>query len=77
MIRAYDELVDFIAGGTTPAMVAHFSASQRTRDLIADLLHREKTIGLTSEETSELEHFMQLEHVVRLAKARATGLDSK
>lgn len=77
MIRAYDELVDFIAGGTTPAMVAHFSASQRTRELVADLLQREKTVGLSTEEASELEHYMQLEHVMRLAKARATGLNSK
>lgn len=77
MIRAYDELVDFIASGSTPAMVAHFSASQRTRDFVADLLYREKTTGLTAEETSELEHYMQLEHVMRLAKARATGLGPK
>lgn len=77
MIRAYDELVDFIAGGTTPAMVASYSASQRTRDLVADLLYREKTVGLSAEETAELEHYMHLEHVIRLAKARATGLEPK
>jgi hypothetical protein len=77
MIRAYDELVDFIAGGATPAMVASFSASQRTRDLVADLLQREKAVGLSEEDTAELEHYMHLEHVTRLAKARATGLNSK
>jgi hypothetical protein len=44
---------------------------------VADLIHKEKTIGLTSDESSELEHFMTLEHVMRLAKARARSLCSK
>jgi len=73
MIRAYDEIVDFIAAGTTPAMVASFTASNEVKERVADLIRREKTIGLSDEESSELEHFLQLEHVMRLAKARAAG----
>jgi hypothetical protein len=38
---------------------------------VADLIHREKTTGLSPEEESELDHYMQLEHLMRLAKARA------
>ena len=38
---------------------------------MADLIHREKTDGLSPEETSELDHYMQIEHLMRLAKARA------
>lgn len=71
MIHAYEEIVDFIAAGTTPDSVAHFEPSQRTKDYVADLIHKEKVAGLTPEEASELEHFMTLEHVMRLAKARA------
>ena len=71
MMRAYDELIDFIAAGTTPESVAHFEPSQATQDYVADLIHREKTSGLTSEESAELDHFMHLEHLMRLAKARA------
>jgi hypothetical protein len=71
MVRAYDEIVDFIANGTTPQSVAEFEASQETKDHVADLIHKEKTIGLTPEETSELDLFCQLEHIMRLAKARA------
>lgn len=77
MIRAYDEIVDFIASGTTPASVAHYEPSQRTKDYVADLLHKEKTTGLTKEEASELDHFVQLEHIMRLAKARARSLGSR
>jgi hypothetical protein len=74
MIRAYEEIVDFIAAGTTPATVAVYEASQETKDRVAGLIHREKTTGLTPDEISELDHFLKLEHVIRLAKARAKAL---
>ena len=76
MIRAYDEIVEFIASGTTPDSVAHFVPSQETKDYVADLIHKEKTAGLTPEESLELDHFMKLEHMMRLAKARARMLCS-
>ena len=77
MTRVYDELVEFIAAGTTPDSVAHFEPSQKTKDLVADLIHKKKTVGLAEDESSELDHFMQLEHLMRLAKARARSLCSQ
>ncbi len=77
MIRAYDEIVEFIAGGTTPTTVARFEPSQQTKDYVADLIHKEKTSTLTLEESSELDHYMKLEHLMRLAKARARTLCSQ
>jgi hypothetical protein len=71
MIRAYEEIVDFIAAGTTPDAVAHFEPSQETKERVADLIHKEKTSGLNPDETSELDHFLKIEHLMRLAKARA------
>ena len=71
MIRAYDEIIEFIAAGTTPDAVAHFEPSQATKDHVADLIHKEKTAVLTDEEATELDHYMKLEHLMRLAKARA------
>jgi hypothetical protein len=38
---------------------------------VSELIEWEKTRGLTDDEKSELDHYMQLEHVMRLAKARA------
>ena len=70
--RAYDELVDFIAGGTTPEAVMRFEPSAATRDRVAELVEREKEFGLTSNEARELEHFLTLEHLMRLAKAKAS-----
>ncbi len=51
--------------------MAHFEASQATKDRVAELLHREKTSGLSPEDTSELDHYLELEHLMRLAKSRA------
>jgi succinate dehydrogenase/fumarate reductase flavoprotein subunit len=35
------------------------------------LIEREKFGRLSSEEKSELDHFLELEHILRMAKARA------
>lgn len=51
-------------------MVA-FRPSEEARDRVADLVTREKVNGLTAEEKSELDHYVELEHIMRLAKARA------
>lgn len=73
-MHAYDEIIDFIAAGTTPDSVARFESSQRTKDYVAQLIHKEKTTGLTDDESAELGQLMTLEHVMRLAKARAKSL---
>ena len=70
-LKAYEEVVDFIASGTSPDAVVSFKPSDGVRERVRDLLYFEKTRGLTVEETSELDHYMQLEHLMRLAKARA------
>jgi hypothetical protein len=71
MTRAYEEIIDFIAAGTSPRDVVMFQPSEEAKERVADLIHREKTTGLSPEETAELDHYLQLEHVMRLAKARA------
>ena len=70
-MKAYEEIVEFIARGTTPNNIAAFRPSESTEDRVADLIHREKTSGISPEEESELNHYLQLEHLMRLAKARA------
>jgi hypothetical protein len=71
MSRVYEEVIDFIAAGTTPGNIANFRPSEETKQRVADLIYREKTTELTRDETSELDHYIQLEHLMRLAKARA------
>ena len=38
---------------------------------VAELIAREKECGLSAEEKAELDHCMDLEHILRMAKARA------
>jgi hypothetical protein len=70
-VKAYEEVVDFIAAGTTPDKVMHFHPSESVKQRVADLIDQEKTEGLSDEEKSELDVYMQVEHIMRLAKARA------
>lgn len=70
-IRAYEEIVDFIAAGTTPQDVISFRPSEAAQQRVTDLLAREKNGELSPAEKSELDHYLQIEHLMRLAKARA------
>jgi len=71
LTKAYEEIVDFIAAGTSPQNVVAFRPSEEARKRVWDLVAREKESGLSAAETAELEHYSQLEHIMRLAKARA------
>lgn len=69
--RAYEEIIDFIAAGSSPRSVVAFRPSEAARTRVLELVSREKASGLTPDEASELEHYLQLEHLMRLVKARA------
>lgn len=71
MILAYDEFVDFLAAGTTPQGVIDYRPSEAAKAKVAELINRQKTSSLSSEEMVELNHYLQIEHLMRLAKARA------
>ena len=75
--RAYEEVIELIAAGSSPSKVIAFRPSEAAKARVVDLVTREKTGGLTPDETSELEHYLQLEHIMRLAKARAKKYVSK
>jgi hypothetical protein len=68
--RAYEEVIDFIAAGS-PAAVVTFRPSENARARVADLLAREKVQALGADEAAELNDYVHLEHLMRLAKARA------
>jgi hypothetical protein len=74
---AYFEIIDFIAAGTTPDAVAHFRPSPEAQRRVAELIEREKADCLSPEEKTELDHFLELEHILRMAKARARQIISR
>ena len=68
---AYFEIIEFIAAGTTSEAVADFHPSPEAQRRVAELIEREKEEGLSPEEAADLDHFMELEHILRMAKAKA------
>ena len=73
----YLEIVDFIAAGTTPEAVMDFHPSREAQQRLAILIEREKAGSVSPEEKAELDHFMELEHILRMAKARARYILSR
>ena len=73
-ISAYEEVINFIAAGPSTENVASFKASPEARARVAELISREKTVGLTPDEQAELDSYEELEHIMILAKARAHQL---
>jgi len=71
IIRPYEEVIEFIAAGTSPSSVISFQPSEAVKERVSDLIYREKSGGISSEEKSEFDHYLQLEHLMSLAKARA------
>jgi hypothetical protein len=69
--KVYDEIINFIAGGTTPETVVNFQLSPAAKERLEELVYRAKTEGLTGDDKRELDHFLTLEHIMTLAKARA------
>ncbi|HEY0407406.1 MAG TPA: hypothetical protein VGC89_16860 [Pyrinomonadaceae bacterium] len=69
--KAYEEVIDFLAAGTSPDEIISFQPSEEAKRRVADLIERERSATLTTEEKSELDHYLELEHLMRFAKARA------
>jgi hypothetical protein len=69
--RAYDEMIDFFARGSSPGDVLGFHPSTKTQERASYLLERNRSGELTAEEANELDRFGQLEHFMQLVKARA------
>ena len=69
--KAYEEIIDFIASGPTSREVVEFEPSEEAQERFQDLADRKKNDELTEGDRAELEHFLQLEHLMRLAKVRA------
>ncbi len=70
-VKVYDDIVEFIASGTTPESVMKFKLSEAAQERLEDLVYAHEIGQLTEEEREELDDFLVLEHIMILAKARA------
>ena len=66
----YDSVADFIAS-MNPEKVLELRADSDMQDRLEELIEKEKMTGLSAEEKEELDHYIVLERLIRLAKARA------
>ena len=55
---AYDEVIDFIAMGTSPEKVIAFRPSAKMQTRVSELLFKEKNSSLTTAEKSELDNYL-------------------
>ena len=69
--KSYEEIIDFIAAGTTPEAVVAFHPSDSVRQRVEQLVERSKEGSFSTEDQSELDDYLQLEHIMIMAKARA------
>ena len=69
--RAYEEIIDLFARGTSSADVLAFRPSEESQERVRYLLARNQASNLTEEEAAELERFSELEQLMQLVKARA------
>jgi hypothetical protein len=54
MTKAYEEIVNFIASGTSPESVVSFRPSEDVKARVGELIAKEKENELSTEETTEL-----------------------
>lgn len=69
--KIYDEIINFLARGITSQSLIEFQVSETVKERVADLIFREKNNNISPDEKSELDHYLMIEHILRLAKARA------
>jgi hypothetical protein len=69
--RVFDEIIDFITSGPMPQDIIAFKPSEQLVKRIEVLLERKRKEALSDADREELEQYMVIEHIMRLAKARA------
>ena len=69
--KAYDEIVDRFAKGTSSADILAFRPSRSAQQRVRYLLARQKSNEINKEELAELDRFGEIEHLMQLVKARA------
>ena len=69
--RAFDEIIDFITSMPQPQQVLAYKPSLESQSRLEDLLEKRRNTALNEAENKEMEQFLLIEHLMRVAKARA------
>jgi len=66
-----DEIIEFLGRGPQPEEIVAFHSSEKSQERIRELLDKNRSGTLTSEEEAELDAVESLNHLFALIKARA------
>jgi len=69
--QAYNEVLEFLSGGPSPADIVQFQLSTEARERAQALLAKEKAQSLTTAETKELDFYVELGDFLGLLRAKA------
>jgi hypothetical protein len=70
-MKIYEELANFIAKAVGSEKLAAFKPSKSISRRVEDLTQKHKDGALSASERDELDHYVKIEHVMRMAKARS------
>lgn len=70
-IRAFDEIIDFITSMPQNEQILAYKPSQTSIQRLETLLEKKKGDDLSEDENIEIDRFLLIEHLMRVAKARA------
>ncbi len=70
-MNVYAEFAETLMAGMSPEQVIDLAPSAAAQDRLDSLIYKLKTSELTTEEDQELQQFKEMEHLIRMAKARA------
>ncbi len=70
-MKPFEEIVQFIADAAGAERLGAFRPSMTAEKRVAELLAKQQAGTLRPKEREELQMFVQLDHVMSLAKARA------
>lgn len=65
------EVLEFLAGLPSPEDIAALRPAEALRERVSQLLEKNRLTGLTPDEEDEWSQYEYLEHLVRIAKAKA------
>ena len=70
-LRPIDEVIDFITSFPAPEKVLAYRPSHTLQERADFLVEKRKESTLSEEETKELDSFLLIEHIMRMAKKNA------
>lgn len=70
-MNVYADIVTSMLAGMSPDQILAFKPSESSQTRVSELLWLSNSGNISPDERAELTHYMEVESVIRLAKARA------